>query len=168
MSVRLSISSSVRIEQPGSHWMDFLEIWRLRIFRKSVPENLISITYKTGISGSLHEDLCTFLIISHWLLFRIRNVSDKLLKIIKTHILYSITFFPPSEFRAIYKIMWKNIVQPDSPQTTIWRIRFACQTTKATDTHSESVMLLFHGSSGYANVQRWYVTCIYFAFLAWI
>jgi len=37
-----------------------------------------------------------------------RNVSDKILRKIKTHILYSTTFF---ENRAIYEIMWKNIVE---------------------------------------------------------
>jgi len=30
---------------------------------------------------------------------------------IKTHILRSVTFFP--ENRAVYEIMWKNMVQPD-------------------------------------------------------
>jgi hypothetical protein len=58
-----------------------------------------------------------------------RNVSDK--KKIKTHILGSTTFL---ENRAVYEIMWKNIVQPDRPQMTIWRMRIACRITKATDT----------------------------------
>jgi len=31
-----------------------------------------------------------------------------------------------SENRAFYEIMWKNIVQPDRPQMTIWRMRIAC------------------------------------------
>jgi len=53
----------------------------------------------------------------------------------KTRNLCSITFI--SEHRAVYDIMWKNMVQPDRPQTTIWRIRFACWIAKATDTHSE-------------------------------
>jgi hypothetical protein len=35
---------------------------------------------------------------------------------IKTHILCSITFF---ENRAVYEIMWKNMVEPDRPQMTI-------------------------------------------------
>ena len=36
---------------------------------------------------------------------------------IETHILCSMIFF--SENRVLYKIMWKNIVQPDRPQMTI-------------------------------------------------
>jgi len=37
--------------------------------------------------------------------------------------------------------MWKNIIQSDRPQMTIWRMRFACWITKATNTHSEYVIL---------------------------
>jgi len=33
-------------------------------------------------------------------------------------------------------------VEPDRPQMTIWHTRFACWITKATDTHSEYVMLI--------------------------
>ena len=36
---------------------------------------------------------------------------------IKTHILYSITFFKKKS--AVYEIMWKNMAQSDRPQSTI-------------------------------------------------
>ena len=36
---------------------------------------------------------------------------------IKTHILFSITFFP--ENRAAYEITWENTVQPHRPQMAI-------------------------------------------------
>jgi len=39
---------------------------------------------------------------------------------------------------------------------TMWRIRIACWITKATNTHSESVILLLH-SSGYVNAPLRYV-----------
>jgi len=38
--------------------------------------------------------------------------------------------------------MWKNVVKPDTPQITIWRMRIACWMPKATDTHSEYWMLI--------------------------
>jgi len=38
--------------------------------------------------------------------------------------------------------MWKNTVQPGRSQMTIWRIRIASWITKATDTHSEYVILI--------------------------
>jgi len=47
----------------------------------------------------------------------------------KTHILYSIIFFLN---RAAYGVMWKNIVEAGRPQLAIWRMRFACWITKAT------------------------------------
>ena len=42
---------------------------------------------------------------------------------------------------AVYEITWKNIVEPSRPQVTIWRMRIAYWITKATDTHSEYVLL---------------------------
>ena len=57
--------------------------------------------------------------------------------------------------------MWKNIVETDRPQMTIWRMRIACWITKATGTHSEYVILIsFHGNNGYANAPHCYVISI--------
>jgi len=76
-------------------------------------------------------------------LLGMRNVSDKFVQKIKTQILCSITFFFFfSEIRAVCEIMWKNIVQPDRPHMTIWRMRIACWIPKATNTHSEYVTLI--------------------------
>jgi len=46
------------------------------------------------------------------------------------------------EFRAIYEIRWENIIVPDRPQRTMWRMRFACWIPKATNTLSEYVILI--------------------------
>jgi len=42
-----------------------------------------------------------------------------------------------SENRAIFEIMWKNMVQPDRTQITIkkQRMRFKCWIIKVTDIH---------------------------------
>ena len=37
--------------------------------------------------------------------------------------------------------MWKNTVERDRPQTIIWRMRIACWIPKATNTHSQYVIL---------------------------
>ena len=57
---RLLFSSclSVRMEQLGSHWTDFHEIWHSSIFRKSVQRIQVSLT------GTLYEDVLTFVTIS--------------------------------------------------------------------------------------------------------
>ena len=38
--------------------------------------------------------------------------------------------------------MWKNIAQPDRPQTTIWRTRIECWIPKATNAPSEYVIII--------------------------
>jgi len=51
----------------------------------------------------------------------------------------------------------KKMVHAGRPQMTIWRMRFTCWITKATDIHSEYVMLLlFHGNNCYTNVPTLY------------
>jgi hypothetical protein len=66
--------------------------------------------------------------------------QTKVAEEIKTQILYSVTFFF-FENSAGYEIMWKNIVERGRPQMTIWRTSIACWITKATNTHSEYVVL---------------------------
>ena len=60
--------------------------------------------------------------------------QTKVVEKIKTHNFGSIICF---ENRALYEIMWKNTVETDRPQMTIWRIRIACWIPKATKTHSQ-------------------------------
>ena len=43
---------------------------------------------------------------------------------------------------TVYEIIWKNVVQPDRPQTTIWRMRVACWIPKATNILSQFVILI--------------------------
>jgi hypothetical protein len=77
----------------------------------------------TRTTGTSHEDLCTFLIISRSILVRIRNASDKSYRENQnTHSMFNTVF---SENRVVYETMWKNMVQPDRPQTAIRRMRFA-------------------------------------------
>ena len=65
-----------------------------------------------------------------------------MVEIIKTHILYSISFFFFRN-RAFYEIMWKNIVEPGRPLMAIWRMRIACWLTKATCSFTTSSIYFF-------------------------
>jgi len=47
----------------------------------------------TRITDTSHEDVCTFMITSRSILLRMRNVSDKIVEKIKTHVLCSIIYF---------------------------------------------------------------------------
>jgi hypothetical protein len=69
-----------------------------------------------------------------------RNISEKVEKI-KKRFLYSVSFPPPPEIRAVYEIMWRNIVQTDrqaSDDNVIRRTRLACWVTKAIETHTQT------------------------------
>jgi hypothetical protein len=46
------------------------------------------------------------------------------------------------ENRAVYEISWKNILERGRPHVTIWRMRIACWIPKATNTHSQYVILM--------------------------
>ena len=76
ISFGMSVCPSVRMEQLGFYWTDFHKIWHLSIFRKSVEKSHISVKSDKN-NGTLHEDQCTFMIISIWILLRRRNFSDK-------------------------------------------------------------------------------------------
>jgi hypothetical protein len=63
-----------------------------------------------------------------------RNVAGRVEEKITTHFIFN-KFYP--ENRVVYEATRKNMVQPDRPQMTIWRIRIACWIPKATNKHSE-------------------------------
>ena len=70
-----------------------------------------------------------------WDIFHPKVVDE-----IRTYILYPITIFLKIE--PFYERIWKNIIGRDRPQVTIWRMRISCWITKATNTHSEYVILI--------------------------
>ena len=65
-----------------------------------------------------------------------KNVSDKRVEKIKTHILCSTTFFF-CENRAVYEIMWS----PAGHMTT-WRMRIAYGIPKDINTYSDYIILI--------------------------
>ena len=59
-----------------------------------------------------------------------RNVSDKVVEKFKTHFMFNIYILNC----VVYEIMWKNIVEPDRLQMTIWHMCIAGWVLKATNT----------------------------------
>jgi hypothetical protein len=97
------MSDCLSVRQLGSHWTDFHKIWYLNIFKKCDEKTQISI--KSDMNNStLHEELTTFMIISRWILFRMRNVSDKVCSKNQITHFRSITFF----FRKSC-LLWDNV-----------------------------------------------------------
>ena len=62
----------------------------------------------------------------------------KVVQKIKEQILCSMT--SPPQKSDMYEIMWKNTVEPERSQMTIWRMRIPCRITEFTNTHSEYVI----------------------------
>ena len=60
---------------------------------------------------------------------------------IETYFKFRYAFFS-LENRAVYEIIWKNIVQPDRPPKVIWCVGFASWIPKAKNIHSEYVILI--------------------------
>jgi len=78
----------------------FIKNFIFEYFRKSVAKVQVSLKPDKN-NGTLHEDQYTVFIISHSVL-GMRNVSDKFVEKIKTHILCSTPFFV--ENRAVYEL----------------------------------------------------------------
>ena len=74
-------------------------------------------------TGTLHKYLCTFMIISRWILLRIKNISDNTSRENQnTHFMFNKVPHPhppTTENRAVYEIVWKNVVETDVPHMTI-------------------------------------------------
>jgi hypothetical protein len=82
---------------------------------------------------TLHKDTCTFMIISHSILLRMRNVSDKCCRENQyTHFVSNNFFF---ENDAVYEIMWRKTVVSDRSQKKMWCMHYECRKTRATNTH---------------------------------
>jgi hypothetical protein len=92
------------------------------------------------MTGILHADIRTFVIISRSVILRMRNVSDKSCRENQNTFCVQLLFF--FENRAVYVIMWKNIVERGRPQMAIWRMRIACWIPKAINTPTDCVMLI--------------------------
>ena len=63
----------------------------------------------------------------------------KVLEKIKTQI-FSLNFL--SKNRAVYEIISKNVVEPERPQMTPWRMRVSCWISKATHAQAHANALL--------------------------
>ena len=111
-------------------------LWNLilKYFSKICWENSSPIDMWLKWFDALHEQLRTFITISRWILLRLINVSKKFVAKIKTHISSSITIFWKS-YRLWDSVEKYRRGRQATDDNIIWRKRFACWITKATDTH---------------------------------
>jgi hypothetical protein len=95
----------------------------------------------TSLTDTLHEDQWIFMIISLWILLRIGMCQTKVMEEIKPHIFLSVTSFRKSS------CLQENVekygrVRHVTNDNSIRRMHIACWVTKATDTHSEYLILV--------------------------
>jgi len=145
----LSVHPSARMEQFGSHWVDFHEIWYLSILRISVEKIKVDLKWdKNNGYFTCRSTGCTCMRAYRWILFKMKNIPGKICRD-KTYIVGSVTL---PEYRVVYETMWKKRgrYRQATDDNIIPRfLRIACWMTKATDTHSECAMVVsFHGNNG--------------------
>ena len=125
-----------------------------RIFMKlEFFEKLSSVMKIWQKKVSLHEDPYKFVTTSRTILLELEIFHTELQRILK-HTPY-VVFFGNCAF---YDIAWKNIVEPDRSQTTLWRMRIACWIPKAANTQNMESLLLFRSNNDYAKASECYVT----------
>jgi hypothetical protein len=128
-------------------------------------ENLTNFKFHlnmTRITSTLHEDQNTFIITSRKFLLTMKNVSHSNCWENQN------TIFMFKNFCRRSLRLWdnvKNIVEPDRPQMTMWRIRIACWIHRATNAPSEYVIPLLNGNNIEAYASQHYCIRTYFACL---
>ena len=132
---KLSHVSVCHIEHLSSYGRDVHELRYLRIFLKSVEEVQVWFTSDKN-NGRCIGIPATIMIISRWILLKMKNILGKFVKKIKTHFILK-KHFPRKAYR-----LWDNgekygtAIQTTFDNIIRW-MRFACWITKTTDTHSE-------------------------------
>jgi len=103
----MSFRSAIHMEQRRSHWHD---IWYIFRFLENLSWKFKFHSTLTGMTSTVHEHVCTVVIVSHWILLKIWNFSDKICRKFKIPILYSESVLRNLTF---YEIIWKRAVQSD-------------------------------------------------------
>ena len=131
---------TTRLQLDGFSW-----IFTFERFSKICRENSIFFIWQT-----LHEDLCMFVIISRWVLLRIRNVSDERCREKSKHISYSKNIFLKS------CLLWDNVEQYDNQTGHSWPYNtgyalYILDKWDYKNTQTVKYLLLFDGKSGYTK-----------------
>jgi len=109
-------------------------------FSKICQEDLSFIKILTRITGTLSDDVCTFMKISQRFFLSMRNFSDKFAEKIKTHIFCSMMFL-----QQLFHL-WDNVetygtTGKATSYNTIRHMNIACWMTRARYTRSWCVIL---------------------------
>jgi hypothetical protein len=109
------------------------------LFQKFVEKLQVSLQSDQNDGYFTWRPICIFDHISLSSSYNEKYCRQNVVEKIRTNILGYTTFL---KNRAFYEIIWRNIVKPDMPQMATWGMRIACSIPKATNTHSEYVILI--------------------------
>jgi len=131
--ISLSVCPSTWNNLAATGWIFMIfDIWIiLKICQKKIQVSL----NLTRITGTLHEDQNTFLIISCTILIRMRDVADKSCRENQTQNLCSVISPPGKSCR-----LWGNV---EKNTCGLWHMRIACWIPKATNTHTDVIFIAF-------------------------
>ena len=152
MSVCLSVRQrgTTRLPLEGFWWNLISEFFENMSRKFKFHWNPIRVT------GTVHEDVFTFVIISRWILLWMRNVLDKSCRENEnTYFMFNNRFFRKS------CRLWDNVEKYGGDwgatnDVTIWRIRVACWINKATCTPART-----HARTQCKNTKK-HIKCIAF------
>ena len=102
----------------------------------------------TRTTGTLHGSLRTFMTTSRSVLLRMGDVSGQSCRL-NQNTYFMFNNFSFSENGVVYEIRRREggTVEPERPQMTIWHMRIACWIPKATNTHSEYIILILFSAA---------------------
>jgi hypothetical protein len=137
----------------------------MSISRKSVEKFQFSLKSNKN-KGTLHEDLCTLITISRWIILRMGNFFRQNCRA------YQITHFAFNNLFRKSCHLWKYVgkcgtARQATRHTIIRRERFACWIAKAANTHSEHIILIVllrQQWFGEDNVSFTYIACLVFEY----
>jgi hypothetical protein len=154
------------MEHLCSHWTDFNEIWSSGIFRRCVGK--IQVSLKSD-KNNRYFTWSPVYIYDISFIYSLNEMFQAIcLEKIETHFTFQLLMFGKSW------LLWDNMEKygrnrQHTNDNTIRRMCIACWITKTTDTHTPTHthththtqnmkhLLLFHGSSGYANAPYCYL-----------
>jgi hypothetical protein len=139
----------------GSNWMGFYEVLYLSIFQGFVKKTQVSLKSDKNNRYFIWRHINLWYLIE--LFWEWGTFWTKVVNKIRTHILSSVTFFQIS--CHLWDVEKCGRVREATNNNVIWRLCFACWTTKATHLHSEYEILT--GFPWQQWLQKHILFCLY-------
>jgi hypothetical protein len=111
----VSVRAPTRMKELGSHWTDFFKS-DIGVFLEKCVGKIQVLLSVTSIKSTTHEGKYVHFLKSYFAHFflKLKMLRAKIIERIKTLIFFQ--YFPSPKIVFFIKVMWKNVIEPDSPQ----------------------------------------------------